>query len=75
MADKWWPCGGAIGQRIILGKGIGGAWDEPPREIVGIVANVRDSALDREAQPANYVPITQLRVPIELGWVVKRSRS
>ena len=45
--------------------------DEPPREIVGIVANVRDSSLDREAQPANYVPITQLRMPLQLGWLVR----
>jgi predicted lysophospholipase L1 biosynthesis ABC-type transport system permease subunit len=71
MADKWWPRGGAIGQRIILGKGIGGVWNEPPREIVGIVANVRDAALDREAQPVNYVPITQLRMPLQLGWMVR----
>src|SRR5260370_26273211 len=26
MADKWWPGGGAIRQRIVLGKGIGGVW-------------------------------------------------
>ena len=71
MADKWWPRGGAIGQRITLGKGIGGVWDEPSREIVGIVANVRDSALDRDAQPANYVPIAQLRMPLQLGWLVR----
>src|SRR5258708_18006475 len=71
MADKWWPRGGAIGQRIVLGKGIGGVWDEPPREIVGIVANVRDAALDREAQPANYVPIAQVRMPLQLAWLVR----
>ena len=46
-------------------------WNEPPREIVGIVANVRDSSLDRETQPANYVPITQLTVPLQLGWLVR----
>jgi putative ABC transport system permease protein len=71
MADKWWPSGGAIGQRTVLGKGIGGVWNELHREIVGIVANVRDSSLDREPQPANYVPITQLRMPLQLGWLVR----
>jgi putative ABC transport system permease protein len=71
MADKWWPGGDAIGHRIILGRGIGGLWDEPPREIVGIAANVRDSALDREPQPVNYVPLSQLRVPLQLGWIVR----
>jgi putative ABC transport system permease protein len=71
MAAKWWPRGDAIGHRIILGKGIGGVWEEPPREIVGIVANVRDSALDHEAQAVNYVPIGQLRMPLQLGWLVR----
>lgn len=71
MADKWWPGGDAIGHRIILGRGIGGVWSEPPREIIGIVANVRDSALDREPQPVNYVPISQLRMPLQLGWLVR----
>jgi len=71
MADKWWPNGDAIGHRIVLGKGIGGAWEEPPREIVGIVANVRDSALDSDPEPVNYVPISQLRVPLQLGWLVR----
>jgi predicted permease len=71
MADKWWPGGDAVGHRITLGRGIGGVWDEPSREIVGIVANVRDSALDLEAQPVNYVPISQLRIPLQLGWLVK----
>lgn len=71
MADKWWPAGGAIGHRIILGKGIGGVWSEPPREIVGIVANVRDSSLDQAAEPVNYVPLTQMRMPLQLGWLVR----
>jgi putative ABC transport system permease protein len=71
MADKWWPRGGALGQRIAVGRGIGGVWDEPAREIVGIVANVRDAALDREPQPVNYVPIGQVKAPLQLGWLVR----
>jgi predicted permease len=76
MADTWWPRGDAIGQRIILGRGIGGLWeDERPREIVGIVANVRDVALDQEARPTNYVPIAQLSAPIQLTWLVRTERD
>jgi putative ABC transport system permease protein len=76
MADKWWPHGDAIGKRVTLGKGIGGAWDEPSREIVGIAANVRDVALDQEPQPANYVPIGQLTDGVsawldEVTWLVR----
>jgi predicted lysophospholipase L1 biosynthesis ABC-type transport system permease subunit len=76
MADKWWPHGGAIGARMSLGKDLGGAWAEPPREIVGIVANVRDVALDRDPQPTNYVPIAQLTDGVsawmdEMRWLVR----
>jgi putative ABC transport system permease protein len=71
MADRWWPHGGAIGQRITLGKGIGGVWDEPSREIIGIVENVRDAAANREPQPVNYVPIDQVRAPLQLAWLVR----
>jgi putative ABC transport system permease protein len=27
--------------------------------------------LDRDAQPLNYVPISQLRMPLQLGWLVR----
>jgi putative ABC transport system permease protein len=75
MADKWWPHGDAIGQRVVLGRGTG--WDEPPRGIVGIVANLRDESLDQEPAPSNYVPIAQLpdRVAAsalgQLTWIVR----
>jgi putative ABC transport system permease protein len=71
MADRWWPHGGAVGHRITLGKGIGGVWDEPPREVVGIVANVRDASPDRDPQPVNYVPIDQVKAPLQVGWLVR----
>jgi predicted permease len=72
MADKWWPRGDAIGQHISLGKGIGGVWeDERPREIVGIVANVRDVAPDKAPEPTNYVPVAQVRAPLQLAWLVR----
>ena len=76
MADKWWPHGDPIGQRLTLGRGIGGIWEEPSREIVGIVSNVRDAALDREPEPANYVPIAQLADGVsslmdEVTWLVR----
>jgi hypothetical protein len=75
MADLWWPHGDAIGHRLILGRGTG--WDDAPREIVGIVANIRDESLDREPVPTNYVPIAQLRntvassVLAQVTWIVR----
>jgi predicted lysophospholipase L1 biosynthesis ABC-type transport system permease subunit len=46
--------------RIFIGKGSGPEFDEPAREVVGIVANVHDGPLDRAPQPAMYVPASQL---------------
>jgi len=78
MANKWWPNGDAIGHRIILGRGTG--WDEPPREIVGIVANIRDESLDEDPVPTNYIPLAQLPNAVvasganQLTWII-RARS
>jgi hypothetical protein len=60
MADMWWPDGDALGHQLSLGKGVGGAWDEPPRTIIGIVGNVRDAALNLPPRPTDYVPLAQL---------------
>ena len=45
MAKKYWPKEDALGQSIVIGKGLGPQFEEPPREIVGIVGNVRENGL------------------------------
>jgi putative ABC transport system permease protein len=53
FAKKWWPQGGALGKRVKQG------WpkDQTPfREIVGVVADVRQEALDIPARPEVYIP-------------------
>lgn len=61
MAQRFWPNGGALGERIAIGRGMGPQFDKDPlREIVGIVGNVRDTGLDRPPRPAMYVPLAQL---------------
>ena len=76
MADRWWPHGDPIGERLTLGRGIGGIWEEPSREIVGVVGNVRDAAADRDPEPTSYLPIAQLSDGVstlmdEVTWLVK----
>jgi predicted lysophospholipase L1 biosynthesis ABC-type transport system permease subunit len=45
---------------LIIGKGMRREYDqEPLRQIVGIVGNVRDTGLTRPARPAMYVPMAQ----------------
>jgi putative ABC transport system permease protein len=49
-----------IGQRITIGAGISRDFDEPPREIVGIVGDTRDIALSTPPQPTMFVPAGQV---------------
>jgi putative ABC transport system permease protein len=60
MATRAWPNADPLHARLFLGKGTGPEFDEPAREVVGIVANVHDGPLDRAPQPAMYVPAAQL---------------
>jgi putative ABC transport system permease protein len=60
MAKMYWPKGDAIGARITIGHGVGPEFEEPPRQIVGIVGDVRDQGLDRDLTPIMYVPESQV---------------
>jgi putative ABC transport system permease protein len=60
MARRYWPDGNPLGERLTIGRGLGPGMDEPPRQIVGVVGDVRDGALNREPQPIMYIPWPQL---------------
>ena len=61
MAQKYWPKGDAIGQRIAIGgKQLGPDFEEPAREIIGVVGNVRETGLSKNDQPVMYVPEAQV---------------
>jgi putative ABC transport system permease protein len=56
LAERWWPDGqDPIGQKIR----IGGGHDEPEREVIGVVENVRQARLELVRQTL-YVPFAQL---------------
>jgi predicted permease len=60
MARRFWPAGDPLNDQLIIGKGMRPEYDqEPLRQIVGIVGNVRDTGLTRPARPAMYVPMAQ----------------
>ncbi len=60
MAKKYWQDANPVGQRITIGKGVGPEFEEPPREIVGIVGDVRNGGLDSDPDPIMYVPVAQM---------------
>jgi putative ABC transport system permease protein len=59
FAKKFFAKGDGLGSLITIGKGVGPEFDEPPREIVGIVGDVRQG-LDQPPNPIMYVPIAQV---------------
>jgi putative ABC transport system permease protein len=60
MAKQFWPDGDPLADRITISKGVGPQFDEPPRQIVGIVGDVRANGLGQEPGPTFYVPWAQL---------------
>lgn len=61
-ARRYYPGQDPIGKRITvnyLALGSRNNRPPPPREIVGVVANVRQGALDLPSEPAIYMPYTQ----------------
>jgi putative ABC transport system permease protein len=60
MAKQFWPKGDELGARIVIAKGVGPVFEDPPREIIGVVGDVRDEGLNNRPQPTMYVPIAQV---------------
>jgi predicted permease len=80
MAKRFWPKGDPLTDRILIGKGVMKELaTETPRQIIGIVGDVRDGALNRDPRPTMYVPNAQvpdalnaLNVRIApISWVVR----
>ncbi len=59
MAKKYWKDQDPIGQVIVIGKGLGPQFDDEPREIVGIVGNVRENNLGEQDAGVMYIPESQ----------------
>jgi ABC-type antimicrobial peptide transport system permease subunit len=65
LARKFWPEGDALGAQLIIGKGLGPNFEEGARQVVGIAGDVHDDALNRDTQPAMFVPGAQI---VEARW-------
>jgi len=58
MAKKYWPKENPVGAVVTIAKGLG-PFDERPREVVGVVGDVREQALEQDPPAVMYVPIGQ----------------
>jgi predicted permease len=84
FAKRYWPNADPLGQQILIGKGIMRELaGEVPRQILGIVGDVRDDALNNEPGPAMYVPqaqvpdaLNELNLRISpMAWVIRTERD
>jgi predicted permease len=64
MAKRYWPNQDAIGQVIKFDD----SPDEKPRQIVGIVQDVKQFSLTEPAEPEAFVPYQQLSSSIDPRW-------
>jgi putative ABC transport system permease protein len=79
MARQFWPKGDPLQDRVVLGKGYGPEFEEPARQIIGVVGDVHDFGLNRNPTPVVYVPLTQVTDGItmlagrasSLAWIVR----
>jgi hypothetical protein len=79
MAKKYWKGQDPLGQVIVIGKGLGPQFDDQPREIVGVVGDVKENNLGEKDAGVMYVP--QGQVPegltklansvIPLSWAIR----
>jgi putative ABC transport system permease protein len=61
MARQYWKNENPLGQRLIIGSGMGPNFAQAPREIIGIVGDTRDGGLNSDPGPATFVPLAQVR--------------
>jgi len=79
MARRYWKNANPIGQRLIIGGGMGPGLVQPPREIIGVVGDARDGGLNNDPFPATFVPLAQVGDAymelnnrfMPLSWVVR----
>ncbi len=60
MAKKYWAKEDPVGQQIIIGKGVGPEYEEPPRQIIGVVGDTHNNGPGQEPFPLMIVPQAQV---------------
>ncbi len=81
FAKKYWPKEDATGQVITIGKGLGPEFDDAPRQIIGVVGDVRETSLGDKNVGVMYVPQSQVpqgltllaNSALPLSWCIRSS--
>jgi putative ABC transport system permease protein len=60
MTKQFWPKSDPLVDRLAIGANAGPVFREPPRQIIGVVGDMRDGGLDQDPSPTMYIPIAQM---------------
>ncbi len=79
MVKKYWPKEDPIGKVITIGKGLGPQFEEPARQVVGVVGDARETGLSDKDVAVMYIPASQMteglttlaNSVIPLSWVIR----
>jgi predicted permease len=78
VARRWWPQGNALDGLVNVGRFHGRDFTdgaEAPRQVVGVVADVKTEFLNAPARPTVYLPIAQTPwMDGGVSWVVRADR-
>jgi predicted permease len=77
VAREWWPSGSPLGDHVKVGKFKGVDYgDDPPREVIGIVADTKSVYLTKKSRPTVYLPAGQTTwYDAGMDWVVRGAFS
>ncbi len=79
LAKQYFPKENPVGQQLLIGHGVGPEFEEPARQIVGVVGNTHEGGLGRDPGAMMIVPEAQVtdgmtalnaRI-VPLRWVVR----
>jgi putative ABC transport system permease protein len=79
MARQFWPKSDPLNDHLEVGAGMGPVFAEPPRQIIGVVGDMRDAGLDQDPGPTMYIPVAQMPDKVTelnsriapLSWIVR----
>jgi putative ABC transport system permease protein len=60
LAKQYFPNENPVGQQIVIGHTVGPEFEEPARQIIGVVANTHDGGLSRDPGALMIVPDAQV---------------
>jgi predicted permease len=60
MAKRYWKDEDPVGQVVTIGKGLGPQFDDPPRQVIGVVGTVRENGLQKADADVMYIPQSQV---------------